>query len=364
MRTLITIREPGADPNPLAVEDGSFSHPDAGPIDREFETGHLFAIAGLADCHAHLSMRSLEEHDLADEQVRDNLAGNAWMQLEGGVLLVLDKGSGWDASLAILDEAAHRRPELQMAGRIISAPGGYFSGFGVEVDDVGLAAAVRKAASGPATWVKVIGDWPRKGEGPKANFTETALAKAARITHSAGCRLAVHTMAPQVASMAVAAGADSIEHGTFLTMDDLEALAARGGAWVPTVSGVESIIDFLGIESSGGRLLAAGLDNLRRLIPEAERLGVTVLTGTDLSLPHGRVAVEANKLVEYGMSAVGALTAASTAAYDYAGIPRGFAPGMPANAVFFAADPREVPETLRTPELVLRAGRVVVDRTG
>jgi imidazolonepropionase-like amidohydrolase len=359
MRTLITIREPGGDPRPVAIEDGRFADPDAGPIDRELDTGHLFATAGLADCHAHLSMQSLQDRELTEERMRDNTVRHAWMQLEGGVLLVLDKGSGGAASLTILDEAAPRRPELQMAGKIISAPGGYFSGFGVEVDDAGLAAAVREAATGPATWVKLIGDWPRKGEGPKANFTEAALAKAVRIAHAAGCRLAVHTMAPQVASIAVAAGADSIEHGTFLTSDDLEALAARGGAWVPTVCGVEAIIDFLGIDSSGGRLLAAGLNNLRRLIPEAERLGVAVLTGTDLALPHGGVAVEANKLVEYGMSGAGALAAASTAAYDYAGIPRGFEPGLPADAVFFTADPREEPETLRAPELILRVGAVV-----
>lgn len=359
MRTLITIREPGGKPQPLAIEDGHFADPDAGPIDREIETGHLFATAGLADCHAHLSMRSLHDRELTDERIKHNSIRHAWMQLEGGVLLALDKGSSGTASLAILDEAPHRRPELRMAGQIISAPGGYFSGFGVEVDDSGLAGAVRRAATGPATWVKVIGDWPRKGEGPKANFTQAALAKAAAVVHAAGCRLAVHTMAPQVASIAVAAGADSIEHGTFLTGEDLEVLASRGGAWVPTVCGVESIVEYLGIDSSGGRLLSSGLENLRRLIPEAERLDVTVLAGTDLSLPHGGVAAEAVKLAEYGMSGVGALAAVSTAAYDYAGVRRGFAAGMPADAVFFAADPRQDLGTLRAPKLILRTGRLV-----
>jgi hypothetical protein len=101
------------------------------------------------------------------------------------------------------------------------------------------------------------------------------------------------------------------------------------------------------------------LENLRRLIPEAERLDVTVLAGTDLSLPHGGVAAEALKLTEYGMSGMGALAAVSTAAYDYAGVRRGFAAGIPADAVFFAADPRQDLRTLRTPKLILRAGRLV-----
>jgi len=57
-----------------------------------------------------------------------------------------------------------------------------------------------------------------------------------------------------------------------------------------------------------------------------------------------------------------AVAAVTTAAYEYAGIARGFLPGRPADAVFFRADPRDDPKTLLDPVLVLRRGRVVVDR--
>ena len=52
----------------------------------------------------------------------------------------------------------------------------------------------------------------------------------------------------------------------------------------------------------------------------------------------------------------------TTAAYDYLGQPRGFAPGMPADVVFLDRDPREDLSVLQRPVLALRHGRVVAGR--
>lgn len=357
MATLLHVRTSGAtEPTPLAIDGAHFADPDSVEITGVVDAGRLFALPGLADCHAHLALNSVADVAATPDVIEGNVVANAWAQLEGGVLLCLDKGSSSDVSLRILDEPPERRPELQMAPRMIAAAGGYYPGYAVEVDDEGLSDAVA-AASGPHGWVKVVGDWPRRGEGPRANFTEIALRKAVDVAHDAGCRLAIHTMAPQAASIAVASGVDSIEHGLFMTDSDLEALGSRGGAWVPTIAGVLAIIEFLGIESSGGQLLRHGLDNVRTLLPHARELGVTLLAGTDLALPHGGVAGEVLRLVEYGASPEDAVAAASHAAYDYAGVDRGLAPGHRADAVFFAADPTTDPATLLEPVGILRLGR-------
>ncbi|MCJ7779875.1 MAG: amidohydrolase family protein [Acidimicrobiia bacterium] len=360
MRTLVTIREPGKEPIPLVIDGDRFSDPDDGPIDQEIETDHLYALPGLADCHAHLGLTRVGEMThIADDEIRSNGVANAWMQVEGGVLLIADKGSSSDAALEILDAPPTERPEIQMAGRIIAPPGGYYPGYGHEVDEEGLVEAVRRAAGTRASWVKIIGDWPRKGIGPKANYGEAALTKAVEVAHAAGRRVAIHAMAPQGIGPAVAAGVDSIEHGLFLSVDDLGRIAARGGAWVPTILGAEAIIEFLGADSSGGRLLSRGVDNVQELLPEAERLGVTVLTGTDLAIPHGKVSHEAIRLHELGLSNEATLRAVTTAAFDYLGVDHAFSPGMPANAVFVEGDPREHLETLLDPRVIIRAGRFV-----
>ncbi|GMQ86264.1 MAG: amidohydrolase family protein [Acidimicrobiia bacterium] len=359
MRTLVTIRRPGEPPFPLVIEDDRFGDPDDGPIDGELATGHLYAVPGLADSHAHLGMSSMAEMlDLTDEDLRRNARHNAWLQVESGVLLVADKGSGSDATLEILSAPPTERPEAFMAGRVIAPEDGYYARYGYEVDEDGLVEAVR-AVDRRAAWVKIVGDWPRKGSGPRANYSQAALARAVEVAHAAGRKVAVHTMAPAGVRLAVDAGVDSIEHGTFLSSRDLAVLADRGGVWVPTVLNTEFLVEFLGADSSGGRLMLDGLANLKELLPEAERLGVTILAGTDLAVPHGDVAREAVKLHEYGLSTTAALTAVSTAAYDYLGFDRRFAVGSPANAVFFADDPREHVETLGDPQMIIRAGRVI-----
>jgi len=359
MRTLITVRRPGEESLPLVIEGETFHDPDDGPIDRAVDTERFYAVPGLADCHAHLGMNTMAEMlDLTDDDVRRNAKSNAWTQVEGGVLLVADKGSGTNVTLEILDAPPSERPEASMAGRIIAPADGYYAGYGHEVDEDGLVDAVR-AVDDRAGWVKIIGDWPRKGLGPMANYSEAAVAAAVDVAHAAGKRVAIHTMARAGVRVAVDGGVDSIEHGTFLDTTDLASLAAGDGAWVPTVINTEFLVEFLGADSSGGRLMSEGLTNLRVLLPEAERLGVAVLAGTDLAVPHGAVAEEAIKLHEYGLSATAALTAVSTAAYDYLGFDRRFAAGSPANAVFFADDPRDHLETLRYPQLIIRAGRMV-----
>jgi imidazolonepropionase-like amidohydrolase len=360
MRTLVTVREPGRDPIALVIDGDQFSDPDDGPIDAEIATGSLYALPGLADCHAHLGVGRIGQMGtLTDDDIRSNCVGNAWMQIEGGVLLIADKGSSSDVSLEILGAPPNTRPEMQMAGRVIAAPDGYYPGYGHEVDEAGLAEAVRAASGGTASWVKIIGDWPRTGVGPRANFGSAALRTAVEIAHRAGRRVAVHTMAPEGIAPAIEAGVDSVEHGLFLSAVDLDVLAARDGAWVPTILGAEAIIEMLGVDSTGGRLLTSGIQNVCDLLPEAERLGVTVLTGTDLAVPHGKVAHEAIRLHELGLSKPAALHAVTTGAYHYLGVDHGFAPGMPANAVFVRDDPREDLETLLEPLGIIRAGSVV-----
>jgi len=361
MRTLITIREPGGGPASLVVEEDRFADPDDGSIDAEIPTEHLYALPGLADCHAHVGMESIGRGgSLTDDDIRSNCIKNAWMQVEGGVLLIADKGSSSDVSLEILNAPPVSRPAMKMAGRMIAPPGGYYPDYGCEVDEDGLAEAVRTAAGGPASWVKIIGDWPRREVGPQANYGEAAMRKAVEVAHAAGRRVAVHTMAPEGIRPAVDAGVDSIEHGLFLSPDDLPGLAARNAAWVPTVLGTESIIGFLGSESSGGELLARGVENARELLPEAEHLGLTVLAGTDLAVPHGKVALEAIRLHELGLSKQAALHAVTRAAYDYLGVARSFAPGATADVVFVRDDPREHLGTLLSPVVIIRSGRIVL----
>ncbi len=322
----------------------------------------LIATGGLADCHAHLSgddVTDMIDYDGVDLQAK--MRRNAVLQLEGGVLLLAEKGAKSSLSLQFLDENESGRPRMQMAGRMIAVPGGYYPGFAAEIDGSNLAETISEAVGGGATWVKIVGDWPRKGIGAMPNFAEDALSQIVALSHEAGCRVAIHTAAPKTPGIAVRSGVDSIEHGLFLSRVDIAALGARGGAWVPTLVAMEGIAQWLGESSSGGRMLHDGLRNVSDLLAEAVDAGVAVLAGTDVAVRHGQVAREALRLIDYGLSPAQAVHAVTEAAYDYLDVDAGFEPGRPADLVLFRKDPVVDPTELLRPALVMRAGRVVVD---
>ncbi len=343
----------------LAVHAGRFVDPDEAtePI-QWVDLRARWAVPGLADAHAHLAAESIEQmvHATGDDDA--TITRNVSAQLEGGVLLVADKGSRTDHALDVLDWPSTDRPELHMAGQVIAPAGGYYPEFQIDVAGSDLPAEVERACGTAAEWVKLIGDWPRKGVGAIPNYAEDELRSAVEVAHRHGRRIAIHTAAPETPSLAVAAGIDSIEHGLFLTEDDLRKLGSRGGAWVPTVVAMQGIADMLGPDSSGGRLFAQGLNNAAALLATAAGYGVTVLAGTDLYLPHGAVAREAVALSRRGLDHAAAVAAVTTNAYNYLRSQRAFAPGHVADVVAFAENPLDRLATLTDPSFVMRAGRI------
>lgn len=361
MSLLLTIRPLEGSPYPLAVDGAMFVTPDdssEGNLD-EIDTSSLWALPGLADSHAHLTMTSPRDiAGITEDAMLANIPRTAWAHVDRGVLLIMDKGGGSDISLVSLDHDLDVRPEADVAGAIIHPAGGYMPGFGAEVEPDDLVEHVREKASKRGGWVKIVGDWPRKGIGPVNNYPLDRLTEAVDVVHEAGARVAVHTMAGS-ASDAVAAGVDSIEHGPFLTQDDLRTLAARRGAWVPTVVNMLDVIKMLGADSSGGRLFVQGLAQMRENLPLAEELGVTVLAGTDMAVPHGEVSAEAIRLREYGLSDRAATDAASISAYAYTGRTDRLQPGTLADVVFFADNPYDNVEVLANPALIIHRGRII-----
>ena len=357
------IRLPYADPYEIGIAGSRFVDPDKATADLPDTTG-LWALPGLADCHAHVSMTSLSDFDaITDESMASAIPSNTWTHLEHGVVLILDKGGKTDATLMMLDHDADLRPHIEAAGAMVHPAGGYYDGFGAEVEPDDLIDYIARTASLGGGWLKLVGDWPRRGQGPVNNWSLDILREAVEATHTAGARVAIHSMAHS-ASEAVAAGVDSIEHGPFLTDEDLRSLAKRGGAWVPTIVNMLHLRDMLGAESSGGRMFQEGLDRMRTTLALAEDLGVTVLAGTDMAVPPGEVATEALRLREYGLSNEGAARATTTNAFEYVGRSDRPRVGEEADVVFFDENPFEDVAALAKPRMILRRGEIVESRHG
>lgn len=327
----------------------------SGTVEKTIGEG-MWALPGLVDAHSHLASAHLayEPGDF------DGAIERATESLTAGVTLLLDKGWSDDTTIRVIDALEpDQRPEIEAAARVVAVDGGYFPGFAHEIDPEDISAAAGREARAGRGWVKVIGDWPRKGIGPVANFDEDQLRRAVIAAREGGARVAIHTMARDVPSMAVSAGVQSIEHGLFLTGDDLSVLGERGGIWVPTLLRVEAIVAQLGEASSGGRLLMEGLANVRSKLPMAVEAGVHVLAGTDLVGTPANVAAEAARLGDYGLSNRQVVEAVSRAGFVVTGRDPDFAPGTPADAVLFDEDPVRELGVLARPSQVIRLGRVL-----
>ena len=353
MNVRFTLRSPDGATVQRTVVDGRWEEPGGS---RQEQFGEdLFALPGLVDAHAHLATAELN----FKPGVLDGALERTREALTAGVTLIIDKG--WSDTttmevIASLDRA--ERPEIEAAGRIIASHDGYYPHFGREVDGSELVDTVAAEARSGAGWVKLIGDWPRRGIGPLANFTEAELSAAVTEAAQHGARVAIHTMAHEVPSAAVRAGVHSIEHGLFLTEDDVALLGNRSGMWVPTVLRSEITLGQLGAESTGGKLFREGLDNIKDLIPLAVEAGVHVLAGTDLVGSPADVADEAIALSRYGLSNAQVLDSVSSAAFIATGRSASFELGSEANAVFFRSNPIEDLEVLKHPAAVLRMGRL------
>jgi imidazolonepropionase-like amidohydrolase len=305
-----------------------------------------FALPGLVDAHCHLTLVADDDGPLfpGPEFAEQRLVGLA----QDGVGLVRDLGGDRSVTLRLAD--VDGRPVVQAAGRFFAPEGQYFPRVYVPVPESELVDAVMREIDDGARWIKLIADFPQLIDGhavPGTTSTRTyheeTAAAVVEAAHQRGVRVAAHCVTT-IASSLIAVGVDSIEHGVRLTSDDLDALAARGGAWTPTLGAI------LGADPSARtertRELSAQLPELLRYAVER---GVHMLTGSDVV---SSVAEEIAVLVEHEVPVEAALRAASTDAHHYLGV-------NSSDIVTYHRDPREDPATLRDPAaVVLRGTRV------
>jgi imidazolonepropionase-like amidohydrolase len=246
-------------------------------------------------------------------------------------------------------------PRLQAAGRFLAPPGRYFPALlpeGVPQDRL-TELALGQLALG-SQWVKVIADFPAITDGTPsgpADLTYSAEAISAMIAavHAAGGRVAAHAMTDFAADL-VRAGVDSIEHGTEIDEAALQLMAGTGAAWTPTLCAVLGLPDTA--SDAARERIKERRQRLSELLPLAHRLGVPILTGTDLA---GTLPQEVALLAEHGLEPVAALEAATTTGYQFFGEPVN-QPGRLATLVTYQDDPREDLAVLAAPCAVIIDG--------
>lgn len=314
-------------------------------------------VPGLVDAHCHIGLG--DGGAVSEEQAE----ADAILDRDGGALLIRDCGSPLDTAWM------HQRddlPRLIRAGRHIARTRRYLLNYADEVEPEDLVAAVAREARRGDGWVKLVGDWISREHGDLApSFSAEAFRHAIDAAHQLGARVTAHCFGHDVLPGLLEAGIDCIEHGTGLTEDLIETMAARGVALVPTVMQLEK---FPGYASAGQvkyPRYAATMTDLharrRATIMAAHEAGVALYAGTDGGgvARHGNLAGEVIAMAELGMPADYALGAASWRARSWLGWNAGLDEGDPADFVVYASDPRADLQVLRAPARVVLRGAVV-----
>ncbi len=355
---------------------------------RRLDLAGLVLLPGLIDLHTHLLLHPYDETPWNDQVLKESLelrtiraVTAARATLAAGFTTVRElgtEGAGF-ADVALRDAVAMRLvpgPRIFAATRAIVASGAYGpEGFdprwdvpkGAQVADGadGVRHAVREQIAAGADWIKLYADYARRPGAPATpTFSVAELAAAVDEARSAGLPVAVHAHTAEGIRRAVEAGVTTIEHGTAATPEVLALMKQHGTVLCPTLAAVEAIARYAGWRP--GEPEPPRVRQSRETFAQALAAGVTIANGSDAGVfAHGDNAREIELLVAYGMTpraALRAATATAAAVLGRAGDLGRIAPGYLADLVAVGNDPLSDIGALRHPVLVIKDGRVEVDR--
>ena len=177
-------------------------------------------------------------------------------------------------------------------------------------------------------------------------------------------KVATHCHGDEAAKMAIKAGVDSIEHGSFLKDDTLRMMKEKGTYLVPTIfAGAwvgEKADKFPPAIAAKARAASA---QIQQMFQRAVKIGVKVAFGTDSAVePHGLDAREFALMVKNGMTPAQALLAATAAGADLLGLADQIGtlePGKLADIVAVTGDPLQDIRQTEQVSFVMQGGKVL-----
>jgi imidazolonepropionase-like amidohydrolase len=394
-RRVAVIDGTGAAPVPdrwVVVDDGRItasgpeplpdSHPAAADRVTQIDgSGHTL-LPGLINCHVHLcndgsadTVRQVRDDSVPMATLR--AVKNLGVALGAGVTTVRDCGAADEVAIELARAVADgivAGPRILAAGRVITMTGGHGHFIGREADGPdAVRQATRAELKAGADFIKAMatGGVLTPGVEPDhSGLAEDELRWVVRTAHAAGRRTASHAIGGAGIKNALRAGIDSIEHGFHLDDEALELAVGNGAFLVPTLVAIESITANAGrpeLPDWVVRKAETESGAHRAGFAAAVAAGVTIAAGTDAGTPfnpHGDLARELGLMVDYGMTPMQAIVAATANAarnldlHDKVGT---IEPGKEADLILVPGDPSADIGRLGQVALVMKHGQVLHD---
>jgi imidazolonepropionase-like amidohydrolase len=361
---------------------------------RIIDLGDATLSPGFMDAHTHLTFdfsgnyQATLLRDLQEEPAKKAYAAipNARITLEAGFTTVRDVGAGDFIDVALREAIAKGTvvgPRMLVSGKGVGATGGHFddaNGFrdnlfgkqsdftnGIADGPDAIRRTVRYNVKNGADVIKAAvsgGVLSMADEVDTPQFTPEEVAALADETHRLRKKLAVHCHGDQAAKEAIAAGVDSIEHGSFMKPETLTLMKTKGTYLVATLMATEWIMGKLDqypppLQDKAKAAAAARSEMFRNAV----KIGVKIAFGTDAAVfPHGQNAKEFALMTGLGMAPIDALRSATSVTAELFGISEKLGTlekGKLADVIAIPGDPTSDITATERVSFVMKEGKIV-----
>ena len=346
--------------------------------------GHTL-LPGLIDMHVHLTSgggyHGYESLKLTDERRAILGVVHAETTLMAGFTTVRNVGAGSFGDVALRDainDGDIPGPRMLVSGPPIGITGGHCSdnnllppeygmtGEGVADGPWAARTAVRRNIKYGADLIKTCSTGGVMSKGTKVGapqYTVEELTALVDEAHSRGLKVASHAHGAEGIINALIAGADTIEHASFIDDEGIALSIERGAALSMDIYVTEYILG----EGASAGILEESLEKERKTgatqrsnFTKAVNAGATIVFGSDAGVyPHGQNAKQFSRMTRFGMTPLQAIQSATITAaevlgldYDVGKIKAGYA----ADFVAVKGNPIEDIELLEEPAAVIKGG--------